>query len=680
MALGNEDRRFATELAQERVRRAADYWEGKYYERLRDFDEYYRVKLPAALEQAMANDERSNLVPPDIHVLTNDFRAQIVRPFYRSGKLARMLGRGPSDVRNEPFAQAMFDWCVNVTNRWQEFDKDAHSIATKGFAVTMTELKPIVYRKVDNKGNIVEEPLFGGAMIPHTVHLEALRFYADPSAKSLTWPNCRFVAYSVDMTKESLFTARARDKKHWVFTDQELKDLWAGTRSAAERDDPTKRFEIQAYYDTRVGGNDNLTLDWYVGDFTHPDRPLDFRQAVIGMVGNTLVYFSDDKAPAPLVDFFNMMTINQEDGELFGMGKIAAIEDSYLEVYTKRNQSIDLANLGGYGMTFIQRGSGLPEAHRVGPFTWVETDNPLDARTINPAPNAILLQEMLQSRNELRDAYGSNYSLGINPDQRESATGANILVESQSVQHHAALIQIWNTGLRRECEFRHNLLQMYAPDEIWIRVSEDKLRPMQRVTKDQIVGQFDFTISIGHDEFMPDAVRQARMERVVSMYRGDPDIDQLELKRRHLQVMGLADAELLIVGQDEKEGWARAENATVLQYGVQLPLFGAEDHMVHARIHFMGILSGTEMAKQDLIRAENVEALMQHYELHLVELQATQGIAVDNSQVLPPGNGSTPQPRAELGASTSVQGAAGGRQSLTRANAQNVANERGVFQ
>lgn len=677
MDVKNETRKFAATIHQERIRKARDYWEEKYYQRLRDFDDYYRVKLPAALEQALRDDERSSLVPPDIHILTNDFRARIVRPLYRSGRLAKLIGRGPSDARNEPYAQMMFDWCVDVTGRWGELDKDAHSIATKGFAVTMTELRPLVQREVGKDGSITTTELFGGAKLPYTVHLDALRFYADPSAKALRWPDCRYVCYAVDMTKEALYQARSKDKTHWVFTDDELKKLWSGGHQSGMTPESIKKFDLAPYYDTKPGGNESVQLDWYVGDFTNPQDPTTFKQAIIGMVGDVLVYFSDDAAPAPLVDFFNLMTINVEDGELFGMGKIAAVEDSYLEVYTKRNQAIDLANLGGYGMTFIQRGSGLPEAHRVGPFTWVETDNPLDARTINPTPNAILVQEMMQSRNELRDAFGSNYSLGINPDQRESATGANILVESQSVLHHAALIQIWNTGLKRECEFRYQLLQRYAPDEIWVRLSEDRQRPMQRVTKEQAAGAFDFAMSIGHDEFMPDAVRQARMERIVAMYRGDPDIDQLELKRRHLHVMGLADAELLIVGQDEKEGWARAENAIVLQYGVQLPLFGAEDHMIHARVHMQAILSGLQMAKQNLVRAENLEALQAHYELHLAELQATQGIAVSHSNVMPAGNGNMPQPRAELG--PAADAAAGDRIGLTRSNAQNVSQQRGVF-
>jgi len=680
--VGNEDRKLAIEMATERIGRAADFWEEKYYRRLRDFDDYYHVRLPEVLERQLQDDSRSNLVPPDIHLLTNDFRANIVRLFYRSRKIARLLGRGPSDVRNENFAQHLFDWNLQATDRWKELDKDAHSIAVKGFSVTMLELKPVSHRFVDKSGHLQEEEMFGGKPLPHSVHMEALRFFPDPAARSLRWPECRFVGYQVDMTKEAMYHAKAKDPKHWIFTDDEIRAAWGGMSSDEQRANKAMRKDLQNYYEAHPAGNDVLQVDYYIGDFTHPNRPTDFRQAIVGVLGQNLVYFNDDGAPAPLVDFFTIMGINTEDDRLLSMGKVEAIEDSYLELYTKRNQSVEMANLGGYGMTFIQRGHGLPEAHRVGPYTWVEIDNPLDMKMVNPTPNTALAVEAGNARNELRDAYGSNYSLGMNPQDRESATGANILVEQQSVQNHAVVLQIWNSGLARECKLRFQFLQMFSPDEVWVRISEDKLRPMQRLTKEQIVGDFDYELAVGLDDFMPEAVRQARMERMVAMYRGDPDVDQLELKRRHFNVMGMNDAELLIVGVDEKEGWARAENTTILQYGIKMPLWGGEDHMIHARIHMMGIISAIDLARQNLVRAENIEALQAHFELHQIELQAVQGIEGNTDSVLPRGNGGIGQARADLG--PALGGSNGGgptnRISATRASAASTAHQRGVFE
>lgn len=681
MAITNADRRLAGTMIAERVPRAKEFWEDHYYRRLRDFDDYYHVRLPKILEQQLADDDRSSLVPPDIHILTNDFRAHIVRPFYRARKIARLLGRGPNDVRNEPFAQKLFDWNLDTTDRWQELDKDAHSIATKGFAVNMTELRPMSHTEVDAKGHIREVLLFGGAPLPRSVHLEALRFFPDPMAKILTWPECRYVIYQASVTKEGLYHERAKDKQRWIFTDDDMKQLWRGVEGREKVPDSVQRMRVDAYYETQPSPNDALTLDWYIGDFTSPDRPTDFRQAIVGAINEVLVYFSMDKADAPLVEMFHVMGINTEDDRLISMGKIEAIEDSFLELYTKRNQSVELANLGGYGTHFIQRGHGIPESHRVGPYTYIEVDNPLDLKTMNPVPNTVLAIEATNSRNELRDAYGSNYSLGLNPDERESATGANILVESQSVLNHSVALQIWNSGLRRECQLRNTFLQLYAPDEIWVRVSEDRLRPMQRLSREQILGNFDYELAVGLDDFMPEAVRQGRVERLVAMYRGDPDIDQLELKRRHLNVMGLNDTELLIVSTDEKVGWARAENAIIMQHGIRMPLWGGEDHMIHAQTHLQAILSGIDLARQNLVRAENLNPLMEHYQLHLVELQATLGIQTDNSQVLPSGtSGSSAvgQPRAQLG---SNGGGPMNRIEATRSAAQTVANARaGPFQ
>lgn len=679
MELTNADRALAQGMVHERVQRAQDYWEDQYYQRLRDFDDYYHVRLPKILENLLADDDRSNLVPPDIHLLTNDFRANIVRPFYRSRKLARLLGRGPSDVRNEPFAQALFDWNLAMTNRWAELDLDSHSIATKGFSAGMTELRPFVHREVDAKGHTRDRPLFGGKPLPAYKHLEALRFFPDPAAKRLAWPNCRFVAYEIDITREALYHEKAQDAEHWVFSDTDMRKVWGNLQ--VQPPPAMRQLEIAKYYDAISAPNDTLRCRWYAGDFTHPNRPTDFRQAVIGMISGVVVYFYMGKADVPLVDMFHLMGINAEDDRLLSMGKIEAVEDTFLELYTKRNQSIELANLGGYGIGFLQRGHGIPASHRVGPYTWIEVDNPVDLKTINPTPNTALAVEGANARNELRDAYGSNYSLGLNPEQRESATGANILVESQSVLNHNVVIQAWNSGLYRECRLRSQLLQIYAPDEVWVRLSEDKLRPMQRLTREQILGSFDFELAVGMDDFMPEAVRQARMERMVAMYRGDPDIDQLELKRRHLNVMGLNDAELLIVGVDEKEGWARQENALIVQYGIRVPLNGAEDHMIHARVHLQGIITALDLARQNLVRAENVEALLDHYQLHLVELQAELGVQGDTSRILPRGSGGIGQARAELGPSLDGNGSGPtNRIQATRSSAQVVANQRGTFQ
>lgn len=675
MPLSNETRDFAKNLADERFRASFDFWDSVYYRRLKDFEDYYHVRLPEVLANEMADDERSDLVPSDIHHLTNQFRAELTLPFMRTRRIAKLLGRGPSDVRKEYTAQALFDWSLDVTEYWTEFDLDMLSIATKGFAVGMIELRPLMVNSVQKDGTIREEMLFGNKPIPHYKHLNALKFYPDPTARRLRWPECRYVCYQSYMTHEAIWAEKNRNPEEWVVDAEDLKKV-ASRLTEDEKHRLNFAGSERFRYERRTV-NEPIPVTWYVGDFTHPERPTDFQQAIIGVSDSTLLFFSQRKMPMPYVDFFQIMGINPEDDRLLSMGKIEAVEDTFLELYTKRNQAIDITNVGAYGLTFVQRGHGVPDAHRVGPYTFIEIDNPLNVQTFKGDTGRELLGEVGLTRNEIRDAYGSNYSLGLNPDQRESATGANILVEQQSKQQVMAVTHIWNSGLYRQSILRNMLLQIYTPDEVHIRISEDPLRPMMKVSREQILGKFDFHLAVGVDDFMPDAVRQARMERMLGIYRGDPDIDQLELKRRHLQIMGLNDAELLIVSQDEKEGWAKSENAIILKTGMQMPLWGGEDHEVHYRIHLEALTAAIQMANEGQMQfqPEVLEALQNHWELHLAELQVMAGIQPGSPQVTR-GIGNAGQPRATLGPSNDMVD----RLQETQSRSQIIANERGVFQ
>lgn len=677
MELTNELRREAATFVSGRFDRAFKFWDETYYQRMRDWDDYYYVKLPSDLDQMLRDDERSSLVPPDIHFLTNDFRASLVIPFMRAGTIAKVKGIGPSDVDNEQAIQMMLDWNLRTSKFWFEFDKDCQNIALGGYAVGILNEEPVNFFGVKN-GKIVEEELFDGARFPMYKHLDRFKVYPDPRALRLVWPECRYVVYQEYMSREQLLHLKAKDPDIWDFDSDDLKKA-RGERTRDEKavnDARGNDYRVEV----EIDDTEPIPVTHYYGEWIHDNDTDNIQQAIISIAGKepdsqAVLRFWQPDMKRNYVDMFQMATLNPTDDRLLSMGKVEAIEDTFLELYTKKNQRVDAVNVNAWGVNFIGRDSNVPEAHRLGPMTFIQVDDPQSVNTYAGGDTSALFAEAAALQGELRTVYGSDYSLGVNPGQRESATGANILVEAQSARTVMSVHHLWNSGWERQTAFRLAMLQEGAPDEIWMRLTEDPTIPLTKVTREQIQGKFDMALSVGVDDFTPDAIRRAQFERIAAFYRDDPDIDQIRMKKRHLVMNGFADANFLVPKPEEREALPRKESLMMLKFGTPFPIDPGEDHLLHYEVHMKTLLAATKLAQEGKVLGRNMEVLQDHAEQHLGMAEGQHGVQTNDRSVIPRGNGKVPQPSTNLGPGDQAD-----RIGLTRSKAQVNARARTPFQ
>jgi hypothetical protein len=245
-----------------------------------------------------------------------------------------------------------------------------------------------------------------------------------------------------------------------------------------------------------------------------------------------------------------------------------------------------------------------------------------------------------------------------------------------------AVRNLWYSGLKRHHQLRFAMLQRNCPDDVFVRLSEDPKKALERISPEQIAGEFDFSLGLGIDDFTPDSVRQARIERLTAFYREDPDIDQYALKKEHFAANGFANASILVIRPNEKEQLPRTETTVIIRTGIQLPINDTDDDILHYQIHIQGIMTGLQLAQEGKVLAEHLAVLQEHASLHYDRAQARYGLQEKEPSVMPSGSGKMKQRPFEAAAGGNVGGVKQGNAiTRTRSAAQLKANQvAGPFQ
>jgi len=582
-----------------------------YYELCDALEDLYKVELPSRVREQLS-EEHPGLVPIDIYAAVNHLVARLFdnlfspSPFFNINTESRRTSE-----ENIRYVTAYLDWASRKSELKMEFTKTLYSASKLATSVGCVELDQFQETKLDKRVPIKTQESETGRILtgtgfqagrtieyPTYKHLQLTSFFPDPSSPEPSW-----AIYKA----QSTFVEVLRDMEQGKYDRVTVKDVEEIKGKLPAGDDKS---DWQDYQSKIMKDNFAIELlhfrgwlplvDQTTGDVTFAD--------VIATVANRklLLQLDLNEWHYPAVKSFiltHMLLTDRDD--LYPVGKIEASKDTLLHQFYVRNQRlINLDQL--LNPQFWTDSQELPDylvaesgrVHKIGDAKHFEQIKMGDI-----SRNAYV--EVDIEKDEIRDVFGSSQiSMGRDPRRpKETAYGISKMAEGTDVERkfehrviaHTGLIQILRRYLELGQEYHTSVeARAFDPQEI---ISVDR---------SHLFGEF----AIGLDLNTPFAKPVQRQEilQSVKLYQGDPDIDQVELKRRHFRIMEFQEVEKLVPDPKEKLLPIEKENMIMVQTGYVVPV-PEEDHLLHAKGH------------QPYIQYPNIN---KHLEMHIAMVQQKQ--------------------------------------------------------
>lgn len=217
-------------------------------------------------------------------------------------------------------------------------------------------------------------------------------------------------------------------------------------------------------------------------------------------------------------------------------------------VNTAINQLFDAGHLANTPMGFVGQGLRLKDGGmRFRPGEWKKVNATGANLRENlyqlqfPGPSDVLFKLLGLLIDAANDISAVKDILLGKMDKNIAPTTALTLVEQGSKQFTAIFKRI-HRSLRRELKqlFRLNALHM-SPEVYFVLLDE----PEAVAKEDYNTDELDVS-PVSDPNMVTESVRMAKAETMMAL-RGDPGIDQVELKRRYLEALGTPDPEKLLV-------------------------------------------------------------------------------------------------------------------------------------
>lgn len=255
---------------------------------------------------------------------------------------------------------------------------------------------------------------------------------------------------------------------------------------------------------------------------------------------------------APEHQFTKYGLIPNPDGGFYDIGFGWLLGPLNEAINSTINLMMDSAHLQTVGGGFIGSGMRLKGGSlRMKPGEWIKVDveGGRVRESIVPMPNAgpsAVMFNLLGLLIEAAREVGSvrDIMLGEQPSSNMPATSVLALLE-QGMKVFSAVFKRVHRALKRELKKLYRLNQLYLPEQVYFTVL-DSPSAIAREDYDEegldIVPVSDPSVSTGMQKMV-------RAELLLN-FRGDPLVDQMEIRRRYFEAAGFDDADKLIVKPD----------------------------------------------------------------------------------------------------------------------------------
>jgi hypothetical protein len=338
-----------------------------------------------------------------------------------------------------------------------------------------------------------------------------------------------------------------------------------------------------------------------------------------------------------------------------------------------RNYHIDNVNLGVNGMWVKSRFADIDDNQLISrPWGTVETNDIDGLKPLErpPVTNDALI-EARQLEQDIQMGTGVvDFMRGTPPPGApDTATAVERLSQGANARFAARIKSVQNNLIKEAFKRMIEMDIQYLGPEVAVRIAGKSGIHFSKIRLDNIRGQFDIQVK-SIDESIPRVVKQNQLLAMYNLLRGDPEVDQRELKRMLVQqfVPG-AEGKLLVPSSDNLT--PEEENLVLAGGGLVMPLPN-DDHPEHMRVH-MQFVQEHDQELEDVM----VKIFQAHIKAHtdimvsvyqpLGPQQATQP-PQGMPNLLGSGNGGRAGglPTGEMGSTADAISAAGGRNATQR--------------
>jgi len=582
---------------------AIQFWDNStrkmsdFFGRVNDFDRLYHVQLPQELHDAFKNEpSRSAMVLPDIFNNVRSFKAHMAELIFGTKPYATVSILGQPNQRNEVVdkAEVVLSALVDISKFKKETNKIIQQVCVAGTSACLTDWYRRRYREVardealfpimekNGQFKFVEKVV---AEYPRMTGLDIRRARIDDKAE--TRENIRLVGYHARQNLSELIKFNNDPRSFVIFDEKEVRKSSFPHNEYFEyvtEEMPEKEHDKSPYGDRPVEVIEVRGMFQVDDNFVDLIVKIVNRDIVIEARPNNLPCYGWETMDFPSLD--------AEFNKIFTMGLIEPAEDVFYEQFIKRNQSIDASNRGTYPMYI----GDLTATHdlndkmeyiggKIHKVNLAASGSTSVSNVLAPLPIAenpidtFNQSERLKSDTQ-QTMRRSDYSQGIDPSRKETATAVNELTSAgirdikQAVNYlgESFLFPVWSKYLKL-WDFkngnRENQVETPEGKRIIIRPNE-------------LNKPFEFSVDISAALDRPVVTR--RIIETLPFFSQAPETDKYWLLKTVSWLLQLPNQDKILPPPNLKIADVERENLA-LRMGIQQPVHPADDHAFHIKIH-----------------------------------------------------------------------------------------------
>jgi hypothetical protein len=546
------------------------------------FRDFYNVELPDSIRNRLSA-ENPGLMPPDMHLAVNDLIAGLDEMVFSTDPFAEAEPERGTPVENARKATTYLQASAKISDLEMQYLRSIASAAKYGCGVGYVALEEMQDYALNRRmpletGTYTDFEQGQKILYPTYRPCPLLRTFPDPSLYRRNWVIYQAESSILDMLRDQ---EKGEETAQFKFKVEDI------LKTSFPVGDANLYFpQAQDYKSSFVKYyNKPVELLHFRGwlPLKRPDGRPKFVD-VIATVANRqeLVQFDLNEWHYPAVDSFIFTYLLPTDEEqIYPVGKVEAGMDLLLQQFYIRNQR--LMNLEhSLNRSYVTDDEKFPdyitaESGKVYKKTKGSDFEPLQLGDITNKS----FVEVDVLKDELRYIFASNqYSAGEDPRRKETAYGISVLNQGTRRQVGFEKKMVIGTGLRKVLERYLEIGQLYA-DRMPLKMFDTG--EMELIGKEEIFGKFSLQLKTIEPWKRP--IQRQELLQAISIYNRDPDIDQIELKRRHFEAMEFSDPEKIVPDPANKIADIQRENQLMVQRGVLIPPLPHEDHRLHIQYH-----------------------------------------------------------------------------------------------
>jgi hypothetical protein len=254
--------------------------------------------------------------------------------------------------------------------------------------------------------------------------------------------------------------------------------------------------------------------------------------------------------------------------EFLGIGEIEPIETLQYELNDMRNQRMDNASMILNRMWIVENAANVDEdelVSDVGGVVHTDDINGVQPILMPEVPNSSYREETLIKADIQQTTGITDYTKGVASDAmaNETATGIALMQEAGSSRLRLKMMNI-EAAVRRMGELMSSLNKQFITEEKVIRIVGDTGIEWVNVKPQDLYDNFDIRVQSGSTLEENDAIKRKQAMEMYQLFAGDPDVNQIELKKRVFESRNEKNVDKLLNLTDE--------TATAPQRGNQTPI------------------------------------------------------------------------------------------------------------